>query len=59
MSNQNPNSGGIISPPPVIEIDPILIPLDPEIEELWSSRALLIVSFSFRFTTVFDWIRRS
>ena len=37
----NPNGGGIVSPAPVPTPGDVL---DPEVEELWSSRALLLVS---------------
>lgn len=41
----NPNSGNLPTTPlPDTGDVPIIIPLDPEVEELWSSRALLIVS---------------
>lgn len=39
----NPNGGGIPAlPEPVLDVGGS-IPLDPEVEELWSSRALLLV----------------
>jgi hypothetical protein len=41
----NPNGGGIIPPPPTTPTPGDV--LDPEVEELWSSRALLLVSPSF------------
>lgn len=42
----NPNGGGIPLPsvPSSTPHLPEVIPLDPEVEELWSSRALLLVS---------------
>ena len=41
--SKNPNGGGIpLTPDPVLS-DPSVITLDPEVEELWSSRALLLV----------------
>lgn len=39
----NPNGGGIPVIPQPSHL-PEVIPLDPEVEELWSSRALLLVS---------------
>lgn len=41
----NPNGGGIPLPSPSsVPHLPDVIPMDPEVEELWSSRALLLVS---------------
>ena len=41
--SKNPNGGGILNPDPPVLSDPSVITLDPEVEELWSSRALLLV----------------
>lgn len=42
----SPNGGGFTPIPTIPDADPLPITLDPEVEELWSSRALLIVSFT-------------
>lgn len=44
----NPNGGGIpsSSPSATPSLPDLIIPLDPEVEELWSSRALLLVSLT-------------